>query len=81
MRNFSSESGRLHAGEMASHSGIYRAYHRAHRLPHNVYVNAGMRLPACGRCGNDVEFGLVIAGPDLKTDYDFSQRSDEAISA
>ena len=82
MRNFSSEnSGRLHAGDLAPQSGIYRVYHRAHRLPHDVYVNAGSRLPLCHRCGNDAEFGLVMAGTDLLTDFDFARREDEARSA
>ena len=81
MLNFSNESGRLIAGELVSQSGIYRVYHRAHRLPHSVYVNAGTRLPVCQRCGRDVEFGLLMAGPELKTDYDFSQRDGDAISA
>jgi hypothetical protein len=84
MRNFSSDgSGRLRAGELASQSGIYRVYHRAHRLPHNVYVNAGSRLPACRRCGNDCEFGLLMAGPDLNADFDLGARheSHEAMGA
>ncbi|MBI2679003.1 MAG: hypothetical protein HYX28_09500 [Candidatus Koribacter versatilis] len=77
----SENSGRLHAGEMVSQSGIYRAHHRAHRMPHNVYVNAGTRLPVCQRCGHDVEFGLLMAGPALQTDYDFSELGDTAKSA
>jgi len=82
MRIFSSEgSSRSRAGELAPQSGIYRVYHRAHRLPHNVYVNAGSRLTLCRRCGRDCEFGLLMAGPDLQTDFDFSRSDDDAISA
>ena len=82
MRNFSSEgSGRQRAGDLAAQSGIYCVYHRAHRLPHNVYVNAGSRLPICRRCGTDAEFGLVMAGADLLTDFDFSRHEDEVRSA
>ncbi|MDP9268678.1 MAG: hypothetical protein M3P27_10210 [Acidobacteriota bacterium] len=81
MRNFSDASGRLRAGDLAPHSEIYRVYHRAHRLPHDVYVNAGSRLPVCRRCGRDAEFGLLMAGADLNTDFDFSRREDDARSA
>lgn len=82
MRNFSFEnSGRLHAGDIAPQSGIYRVYHRAHRLPHDVYVNAGSRLPECRRCGRDAEFGLRLPGPDLNADFDFSHRDDDILSA
>jgi hypothetical protein len=72
MRDFVKSGDRLRAGEMTEQSGIYRGYHRAHRMPHNVYVPAGSRLPACQRCGRDVEFALLMAGPDLGADYDFS---------
>lgn len=65
------DSGRLRAGEIVSQSGIYRVYHRAHRLPHNVYVAAGSKLPSCLRCGHDVEFGLLMSGAELHTDQDF----------
>jgi hypothetical protein len=81
MRNFTDSSGRLRAGDLAPQSGIYRVHHRAHRLPHDVYVNAGTRLPVCRRCGRDAEFGLLMAGPELQTDFDFSERDDDAISA
>lgn len=77
MRNFVRESGRLRAGEPAEQSGIYRAYHRVHRMPHNVFIAAGTRLPVCQRCGRDVQFALLMAGPELERDYDFS-RQDEA---
>jgi hypothetical protein len=79
---FASEnSGRLHAGDVAPQSGIYRVYHRAHRLPHNVYVNGGARLPECRRCGRGAEFGLIMPGPGLDTDFDFSRPEDDALSA
>jgi len=72
MRRLVADPGRLRAGEIAEQSGIYRAYHRAHRMPHNVFVPAGTRLPACLRCGADVEFALLMAGPEVEGDYDFS---------
>lgn len=65
------DGGRYRAGEVVSQSGIYRVYHRAHRLPHNVYVVAGSKLPSCLRCGHDVEFGLLMTGPELHNDQDF----------
>ncbi len=69
--SYDADPGRQRPGEIAPQSGIYRVYHRAHRLPHNVYVSAGTRLPACLRCGNDVEFGLLMSGPEVQTDQDF----------
>ena len=69
--SYEADAGRLRAGEIVPRSGIYRVYHRAHRLPHNVYVSAGMRLPSCLRCGHDVEFGLLMSGPELHADQDF----------
>lgn len=71
MRRFVTDSGRLRAGGIAARSGIYRAYHRAHRMPHNVFIAAGTRLPECHRCGRDVEFALLMAGPEVEGDYDF----------
>ncbi len=73
--SYEGDPGRQRAGEIVQRSGIYRVYHRAHRLPHNVYVSAGTRLPACLRCGQDVEFGLLMSGPELQSDQDFRDRS------
>ena len=72
MRHFVPDTGRLRAGVIVEQSGIYRAYHRAHRMPHNVFVPLGTRLPACQRCGDDVEFALLMAGPEVEGDYDFA---------
>jgi hypothetical protein len=69
--SFEEGPSRYRAGEIVQQSGIYRVYHRAHRLPHNLYVVAGMPLPPCLRCGRDVEFGLLMSGAELHSDQDF----------
>jgi len=40
-------------------SGIYRVYHREHRLPHEVSLLVGEIFPSCAKCGNAVRFALV----------------------
>ncbi|HSE48667.1 MAG TPA: hypothetical protein VLA96_05615 [Terriglobales bacterium] len=78
MRHFVPDPGRLRAGVIVEQSGIYRAYHRAHRMPHNVFVPSGTRLPECQRCGDDVEFALLMAGPEVEGDYDFANGASAA---
>lgn len=63
-------SDRLRPGEICKVSGVYRVYHHAHRLPHSVYVAAGTVLPKCRRCGDRVEFGLVLASEPAERDHD-----------
>ncbi|HZR28491.1 MAG TPA: hypothetical protein VFA71_06895 [Terriglobales bacterium] len=40
-------------------NGIYRVYHREHRLPHEVTLLAEEAFPCCAQCGNAVTFELV----------------------
>src|SRR5262245_33775816 len=46
-------------------SGIYEVIHSRHRLPHEVTLLAGGTFPRCGKCGNNVQFGLIRAADDL----------------
>ena len=48
-------------------SGIYRVVHRQHRAPHEVTLLGGDLFPRCAKCGEDVEFELVKAAPDLNS--------------
>lgn len=47
-------------------------------MPHNVFVPSGTRLPECQRCGDDVEFALLMAGPEVEGDYDFANGASAA---
>jgi hypothetical protein len=61
---------RLKSGDTVEQSGVYRVYHHAHRLPHSVFIPAGTVLPKCRRCGDKVEFGLLMASESLGRDHD-----------
>ncbi len=55
----------LETGLEVKESGIYRVYHREHRLAHEVTLVAGQRFPRCGRCRGAVKFELVKSAPYL----------------
>ena len=61
---------RLAAGALAAVSGVYRVYHKEHRLPHSVYFSADEALPECRICGKGVEYGLLLAAPLPDSDLD-----------
>lgn len=42
-------------------SGIYRVYHRSHRLPHEVTLLKGEKFPKCQKCPEAVRFKLLRA--------------------
>jgi len=69
-------TGRLHPGETVATTGVYRVYHHAHRLPHSVFVPAGTILPKCRRCGDKVEFGLLLESDSISSDHDLLELSD-----
>ena len=46
-------------GEIIPASGIYRVYHEAHRLPHEVTLIEGYKFPRCQKCTTDVTFETV----------------------
>lgn len=52
----------LQTGQRIPTSGIYRVSHREHRLPHLVTLLKHETFPRCVKCGNLVEFELVLAG-------------------
>ena len=62
---------RLPAGAVAPVGGIYRVYHKEHRLPHSMYVRAQQPLPACRHCGHAVEYGLLLSAAVPDDDPDF----------
>jgi len=68
------------AGDTIEQSGVYRVYHHAHRLPHSVFIPAGTLLPKCRRCGDKVEFGLLLLSEPLTRDHDLFQPA-EAMNA
>jgi hypothetical protein len=60
----------LSASALAPVSGVYRVYHKDHRLPHSVYLAADEPLPACRVCGLAVEYGLLMTAPRPENDLD-----------
>lgn len=53
------ESIRLRTGDAIPASGIYRVYHSAHRLPHEVTLLKDEVFPRCQGCCDRVEFEPV----------------------
>ena len=51
--------GRFKTGGMIPQSGIYRVYHRSHRLPHEVTLLKGEKFPKCQKCSEGVSFKLI----------------------
>jgi hypothetical protein len=69
---------RIKPGEAVPVSGVYRVYHHAHRMPHSVYIPAGTIAPLCRRCGDKVEFGLLLASEPLANDHDLFESAARA---
>ncbi len=46
-------------GSVIPASGIYRVYHDAHRLPHEVTLIEGYKFPRCQKCSSSVEFEAI----------------------
>ncbi len=55
-----------HTGDAIPTSGVYRVYHRAHRLPQEVTLLAGYPFPRCSRCSNAVTFRAIHEGVGLE---------------
>jgi hypothetical protein len=49
---------RFKPGESVPRSGIYRAYHKSHRLMHEATLLNGELFPRCKHCSN-VRFELI----------------------
>ena len=65
-----SQSKLYRPGDRADATGIYRAVHLRHRMPHELTVLEGETFPNCKRCGEKVTFELVRAAPRVKGDVD-----------
>ena len=57
-------------GDRADASGVYRAVHLRHRMPHEITVLDGENFPRCKKCGDKVKFELVHPAPRAKADVD-----------
>jgi hypothetical protein len=55
-------------------SGVYRVFHSAHRVSHDVILRAGEIFPRCKKCGEDVHFELVQPVSRIRSDPDFNIR-------
>jgi hypothetical protein len=52
-------------GDKILESGIYRVYHRKHRLAHEVTLLRDQLFPKCIKCEDSVYFELVRSAPDI----------------
>jgi hypothetical protein len=59
-------------GETVPESGVYHAYHRAHRVPHALVALKGELFPTCRDCGARVKFELIEVVPHITHDWDFA---------
>jgi hypothetical protein len=58
-QNMAKETMQLRCGDKILESGIYRVYHRKHRLPHEVTLLRDQLFPKCVKCEDSVYFELV----------------------
>jgi hypothetical protein len=58
-------SKQFRCGEKILESGIYRVYHRNHRLAHEVTLLRDQLFPKCIKCEDSVYFELVRSAPDI----------------
>lgn len=58
-------------GAAVMQSGIYLAFHKGHRTPHEILFLEGERFPVCITCNNEVRYTLKQAVPHIKEDDDF----------
>lgn len=47
-------------GSRVTATGIYRVYHKSHRLMHEATLLAGSIFPCCKQCGREVRFELLM---------------------
>jgi hypothetical protein len=59
------ETKQFRCGGKIVESGIYRVYHRNHRLPHEVTLLRDQLFPKCIECEDSVYFKLVRSAPDI----------------
>jgi hypothetical protein len=58
-------------GKPVTRSGIYLAFHKEHRSPHEILLLEGQEFPACNTCQNAVRYTLKQAAPYILADGDF----------
>jgi hypothetical protein len=59
------ETKQFRCGDKIPESGIYRVYHRNHRLAHEVTLLRDQLFPKCTKCEDSVYFELVRSAPDI----------------
>lgn len=62
-------------GALAPRSGLYWTSHLRHRLAHVVFVDEGIRFPACRHCGAGVRFHLQLRAHRIESDPSFVAKS------
>jgi hypothetical protein len=63
--NMSKKTEQFRCGDKILESGIYRVYHRNHRLAHEVTLLRDQLFPKCIKCEDSVYFELVRSAPDI----------------
>ena len=58
-------------GASVTRSGIYLAFHKGHRTPHEILFLQGEKFPVCNTCNNEVRYTLQRAAPYILEDNDF----------
>ena len=60
-------------GEPIAVSGIYRVYHKEHRVPDEVTLIKDEIFPRCEKCDEAVRFKLLRKAADISSDSDFGK--------
>lgn len=64
-KNMPKETKQFRCGDKILESGIYRVFHRNHRLAHEVTLLRDQLFPKCIKCEDSVYFELVRSAPDI----------------
>ena len=64
-QNMLKDMKQFRCGDKILESGIYRVYHRNHRLAHEVTLLRDQLFPKCIKCEDSVYFELVRSAPDI----------------
>jgi hypothetical protein len=64
-QNMLKDTKQFRCGDKILESGIYRVYHRNHRLAHEVTLLRDQLFPKCIKCEDSVYFELVRSAPDI----------------
>jgi hypothetical protein len=63
--NMPKETKQFRCGDKILESGIYRVFHRNHRLAHEVTLLRDQLFPRCLKCDDSVYFELIRSAPDI----------------